>query len=118
MARRWREVYKPSRRTGLELRISYGLSLNLDSDRVGYFSPCHSEEEAKRKCPAMMGLCILAVLGCGSDPLNHVPGMDPWLDGNPTELAHFAINAEEGPVVMINLLKSRTEASDGSGSGA
>jgi len=67
------------------------------------------------------GLSVLAtffLFACGSDPLNHLPGVDPWMDGNPTEFASFAKDAEEGPVVMINLLKFRAESADGKGSGA
>jgi len=40
------------------------------------------------------------------------------MDGNPSALAAFAMNADEGPVVMINLLKFREEAADGDGTGA
>jgi uncharacterized protein (DUF1330 family) len=40
------------------------------------------------------------------------------MDGNPTEFAAFAMDAEEGPVVMINLLKFREESADGNGTGA
>lgn len=63
-------------------------------------------------------LAVLFFLACGSDPLNHVPGMDPWMDGNPAEFASFAMDAEKGPVVMINLLKFREESTDGNGTGA
>lgn len=60
----------------------------------------------------------LVLFACGSDPLNHLPGLDPWMDGNPTEFASFAMDADEGPVVMINLLKFREESADGNGTGA
>jgi uncharacterized protein (DUF1330 family) len=58
------------------------------------------------------------LFACGSDPLDHLPGVDPWIDGNPTEFAAFAMDADEGPVVMINLLKFREESADGNGTGA
>jgi len=64
---------------------------------------------------SLISLCLFA---CGSDPLNHVPGLDPWLDGNPTEMVRFAADAEEGPVVMINLLKFREVSANGEGTGA
>ncbi len=57
-------------------------------------------------------------LACGSDPINHLPGVDPWMDGNPSEFAAFAMDADEGPVVMSNLLKFREQAADGQGTGA
>ena len=57
-------------------------------------------------------------LACGSDPINHLPGVDPWMDGNPSEFAAFAMDADEGPVVMINLLKFREQSADGQGTGA
>ncbi len=60
----------------------------------------------------------LVLFACGSDPLNHLPGMNPWLDGNPAEFAAFAMDADEGPVVMINLLKFRKQSADGDGTGA
>jgi uncharacterized protein (DUF1330 family) len=63
-------------------------------------------------------LSVLFLFACGSDPLNHIPGVDPWIAGNPTEFASFAMDAEEGPVVMINLLKFRKESADGEGTGA
>ena len=60
----------------------------------------------------------LALFACGSDPINHLPGVDPWMDGNPSEFAAFAMDADEGPVVMINLLKFREKSADGNGTGA
>ena len=63
-------------------------------------------------------LTLLCLVACGADPLNHIPGVNPWLDGNPTEFASFAMDADEGPVVMINLLKFREESADGTGTGA
>ena len=64
-------------------------------------------------------LCIVFSLsGCGADMANHLPGVDPWMDGNPADFAEFSVNADEGPVVMINLLKYRDQSLDGDGSGA
>jgi len=60
---------------------------------------------------------LVLMSGC-SDTLNHLPGVDPWMDGNPADLASFAANADEGPVVMINLLKFREASLDGDGTGA
>jgi uncharacterized protein (DUF1330 family) len=40
------------------------------------------------------------------------------MDGNPADFARFAANADEGPVVMINLLKFRQGSLDGDGTGA
>ena len=45
----------------------------------------------------MLWLFSLLLFACGSDPLNHLPGMNPWLDGNPTEFTAFATAADEGP---------------------
>ena len=63
--------------------------------------------------------CVAPVLwACGDRPLDHLPGVNPWIDGNPTEFAAFAMDADGGPVVMINLLKFRDESADGNGTGA
>lgn len=67
---------------------------------------------------SILSIVALALLACGSDPINHLPGVDPWLDGNPLEFASFAKDADQGPVVMLNLLKFRDQAADGSGTGA
>lgn len=67
--------------------------------------------------PIVFSIALL-LSACGSDPLNHLPGMNPWMDGNPTEFAAFARAADEGPVVMINLLKFRAQSADGNGTGA
>lgn len=61
---------------------------------------------------------VFSLYACGSDPLNRLPGVDPWMDGNPTEFAAFALDSDKGPVVMINLLKFREKAADGNGTGA
>ena len=50
--------------------------------------------------------------------MNHLPGMDPWIDGNPTEFAKYVADADVGPVTMINLLKFRKQSKQGSGTGA
>lgn len=67
-------------------------------------------------------LSILApafvLLSACSDALNHLPGVDPWMDGNPADFATFAANADEGPVVMINLLKFRETSLNADGTGA
>ena len=69
-------------------------------------------------------LCIFVFVslsfltGCDAQVANHLPGMDPWMDGNPVDFAEFAANADEGPVVMINLLKFRDQSLDGDGTGA
>ncbi len=71
-----------------------------------------------QKSAYLLLLSILLLVACGSDPLNHIPGVDPWMDGNLAEFASFAKDAEEGPVVMINLLKFKKESDDGEGTGA
>ncbi|HIG42982.1 MAG: DUF1330 domain-containing protein [bacterium] len=63
-------------------------------------------------------LLTILLVGCDSRIANHVPGSNPWLDGNLGQFAEFARVADEGPVVMINLLKFTEEAKDGSGTGA
>lgn len=68
-------------------------------------------------CSSVCSIALL-LLACGSDPVNHLPGVDPWMDGNPSEFAAFAMDADEGPVVMINLLKFREQSADGVGTGA
>ena len=65
---------------------------------------------------AFVGLS--AISGCDADTANHLPGVDPWMDGNPVDFAEFAANADKGPVVMINLLKFRDKSLDGDGTGA
>ena len=61
---------------------------------------------------------LLALAACDSELVNKLPGADPWLDGNPGQFASFLANADEGPVVMINLLKFREQSLDGDGTGA
>jgi len=53
-------------------------------------------------------ICISFVSACDSRVANHLPGSNPWLDGNAAQMADFAVNADEGPVVMLNLLKFET----------
>jgi len=61
---------------------------------------------------------FLGLSACDSEFANKLPGMDPWLDGNPGQFLTFASNAEKGPVVMLNLLKFREASLDGDGTGA
>jgi len=63
-------------------------------------------------------MSVLVLMTACSDTLNHLPGVDPWMDGNPADFASFAANANEGPVVMINMLKFREKSLDGNGTGA
>jgi uncharacterized protein (DUF1330 family) len=63
-------------------------------------------------------MLLLLISACDSRVANHLPGSNPWLDGNLGQFSEFAAVADEGPVVMINLLKFTDEAKDGSGSGA
>jgi len=47
-------------------------------------------QEIKIETIPRLAVCLaiaLLFLACGSDPLNHLPGVDPWTDGNPTEFA-------------------------------
>ncbi len=64
----------------------------------------------------LVSLFILS--GCGSELANRLPGVDPWIDGNPGEFAKFMQQSDEGPVVMINLLKFRERSKDGKSTGA
>ena len=63
-------------------------------------------------------LLLLVVGGCDSRVANHLPGSNPWLDGNAAQMADFALHADEGPVFMLNLLKFDPVTKDGSMSGA
>jgi uncharacterized protein (DUF1330 family) len=65
-------------------------------------------------------VCLLVVFLCSCDSrvANHLPGSDPWLDGNAAQMADFALHADEGPVYMLNLLKFEPAKGDGSISGA
>jgi len=60
----------------------------------------------------------LGLVGCDSEFANKLPGMNPWLDGNPGQFLSFSGNAEKGPVVMLNLLKFNETSLDGNGTGA
>jgi uncharacterized protein (DUF1330 family) len=55
---------------------------------------------------------LLGVGGCDSRVVNHLPGSNPWLDGNAAQMADFVLDAEEGPVFMLNLLKFEPETED------
>ena len=55
---------------------------------------------------------------CSSDTLNHLPGVDPWMDGNFSEFSTFSDNVGTGPVSMLNLLKFRELSLDGNETGA
>lgn len=60
---------------------------------------------------------VFVLTGCDSELANKLPGSDPWLDGNPGQFVAFSQRADEGPVVMINLLKFRDASLDGDGTG-
>jgi uncharacterized protein (DUF1330 family) len=69
-----------------------------------------------------LALMLISVVGpslaaCDSEVANHLPGSDPWLDGNVAQFIEFSANADEGPVVMLNLLKFRDQSLDGNGTG-
>jgi uncharacterized protein (DUF1330 family) len=75
----------------------------------------------RAKLPAISVVTLVSLFvisGCGSDIANHLPGVDPWIDGNPGEFAKFMQQSDEGPVVMINLLKFRERSKDGNSTGA
>ena len=55
---------------------------------------------------------------CDSRITNHLPGSNPWLDGNAAQMADFALHSDDGPVVMLNLLKFDPLTKDGSTTGA
>lgn len=63
-------------------------------------------------------LVILFLNSCDSRVANHLPGSNPWLDGNAAQMADFAMHADEGPVYMLNLLKFAPVGGDGGISGA
>ncbi len=67
-----------------------------------------------------IGVILLGttMAACDSEIVNHPPGSDRWMDGNPGQFAEFAANAEEGPVAMLNLLKFKDQSSGGEGTGA
>ncbi len=60
----------------------------------------------------------LGLAACDSEVANHLPGSDPWLDGNIAQFVEFNTNADKGPVIMLNLLKFRAQSLDGEGTGA
>ena len=63
-------------------------------------------------------LGVLFLSSCDSRMANHLPGSNPWLDGNAAQMADFALHAEEGPVFMLNLLKFDSQTGDGTMTGA
>ena len=67
---------------------------------------------------ALPVIALLLLSACGSRVANHLPGSNPWLDGNAAQMADFALHADEGPVFMLNLLKFDPETKDGAMSGA
>ena len=58
---------------------------------------------------------ILSVFS--TDTLNHLPGVNPWTDGNLAEYSTFSDKIGSGPVTMLNLLKFREKSLDGNGTG-
>jgi uncharacterized protein (DUF1330 family) len=70
----------------------------------------------------ILALMLITVVGlslaaCDSEVANHLPGSDPWLDGNVAQFIEFSGNADKGPVIMLNLLKFRDQSLDGNGTG-
>jgi uncharacterized protein (DUF1330 family) len=65
-------------------------------------------------------VCLLVFFlgSCDSRVANHLPGSNPWLDGNAAQMADFALHADEGPVYMLNMLKFEPAKGDGGISGA
>lgn len=57
-------------------------------------------------------ITTITLSACDSRIANHLPGSDPWMDGNPAQMLEFKSNADQGPVVMLNLLKFKTEEDD------
>ena len=66
----------------------------------------------------IVGLTILLLSACDSRVANHLPGSNPWLDGNPGQFVSFASKADTGPVFMLNLLKFEDTTANGEMSGA
>ena len=77
---------------------------------------------AEARIPGSTGYLIYFLLlilgGCDSRVANHMPGSNPWLDGNAAQFADFALHGDEGPVFMLNLLKFKSQTQDGKLSGA
>jgi uncharacterized protein (DUF1330 family) len=69
-------------------------------------------------CAGLLLPLVLLISSCDSRITNHLPGSDPWLDGNAAQMADFALNSDDGPVVMLNLLKFDPLTKDGSATGA
>lgn len=63
-------------------------------------------------------LPLLLLSSCDSRVANHLPGSDPWLDGNAAQMADFVMHRDDGPVVMLNLLKFDAPTKEGSSTGA
>jgi len=53
-----------------------------------------------------------------TETLNHLTGLDPWVDGNLAEFSTFSGNVGTGPVTMLHLLKFRELSLDGDATGA
>ncbi len=66
----------------------------------------------------LLWFCLAGLAGCDTRVANHLPGTDPWLDGNAAQMADFTLHADEGPVVMLNLLKFAEKTGDGEMTGA
>ena len=48
-----------------------------------------------------------------TETLNHLTGLDPWVDGNLAEFSTFSGNVGNGPVTMLHLLKFKELSLDG-----
>jgi len=68
--------------------------------------------------PLIVVIAMISLSACDSRVANHLPGSNPWLDGNPGQFAKFAATGDDGEVVMLNLLKFTDVAKDGQGTGA
>ena len=51
---------------------------------------------------------LSTVSGCDADTANHLPGVDPWMDGNPVDFAEFAANADPTNSIAKNAFKPNT----------
>ena len=58
---------------------------------------------------------ILSVFS--TETLNHLTGLDPWVDGNLAEFSTFSGNVGNGPVTMLHLLKFKELPLDGKATG-
>ena len=70
------------------------------------------------KSVAVIFISLLVLNACDSNISGSSSTLNSWLQGNPTQWADFAAHAEDGPVVMLNLLKFATATDENGKTGA